>query len=305
MENLKNKITKWFSSIINRTTEIIIQPDKETMNDFDDIKSDNVSGALELNNDAIEPFESIFEPRVESIESMDHYNRVRLQKEKLNDDEIDLLYDIVYITDKILNENNIRYTIEGGTLLGAIRNGGMILHDNDADFDVLESDIDRILNLEKEFAKYNLVIIITPGWGLQISYKDSPDLAPNMWTDGTKSWTSKWPFLDLISIKFDGEKYICGGSVAISDYPDYYLTRDDWEKPFDKIKFGNLDLWVIAGHDNRINYLDRNYKNWDTMIEMVMDHRENVYFDKPIRCAFTEKDKRHNVRSDKPTKLNF
>jgi hypothetical protein len=202
MENLKNKITKWFSSIRNQRTEIVIKTDKETMNDFDDIKSDNVSGALELNNDAIEPFESIFEPRVESIESMDHYNRVRLQKEKLNDDEIDLLYDIVYITDKILNENNIRYTIEGGTLLGAVRNDGLILHDNDADFDVLESDIDRILNLEKEFAKYNLVIIITPGWGLQISYKDSPDLAPNMWTDGTKSWTSKWPFLDLISIIF-------------------------------------------------------------------------------------------------------
>ena len=229
-------------------------------------------------------------------------NRKRLEKERLTDKEVNLLYDIIDITHKILTENNIRYTIEGGTLLGAVRNGGLIPHDNDGDFDILESDVTNILKLKDEFAKYDLVIIPTPGWGLQISHKDSPDLAPNMWTDiiNGSSWTSKFPFLDLIIIKFDQNtnKYISAGDVCYNDYPNYYLTKEEWETDFETIKFGHLDLFVIAGNVNRINYLDRNYKNWNTQIEMVMDHRENVYFDDPIRCNLTDSDRKCRIKNE-------
>jgi len=90
--------------------------------------------------------------------------RRRLEKEKLNDNEVDKLYDIVEVTDGLLNQNGIRYTIEGGSLLGAVRNGGLIKHDNDADFNVLQDDLPKIKALSSNFAEYGLEIIDVPGW---------------------------------------------------------------------------------------------------------------------------------------------
>lgn len=223
----------------------------------------------------------------------ENIGRKRLEKEKLTDEEVNLLYDIIEVTDKILTEHNIPYILEGGSLLGACRCGGLMAHDNDADFDILESDLPRIICLTDEFAKYNMVIIKVPGWGLQISHKNSPDLIPGMWTDGTTTWTSKWPFLDLITIKKseDGSKYVLAGEVAFHDYPNYYLTIDDWESSHKKISFGHLSLWSIAEESNKKAYLDRHYPGWQDIIEMVMDHRENIYFDQPIICKVTESDK--------------
>lgn len=220
-------------------------------------------------------------------------SRERIDKEKLSDNDVDQLYDIIEITGNIFDKHGIKYTLEGGSLLGAVRNGGLIPYDNDADFDVLESSLDSIKNLKMEFLNYNLLVIEIPGWGLQISHKDSPDLEPNMWTDGKgRYWTSKWPFLDLISIKYNehDKLYILAGDVAKNDYPNYYLTKDEWETPFERIKFGHLQLWAIQSEERRANYLDRNYGEWRTKIEMLMDHRKNIYFEQPIVCEFTVND---------------
>ncbi|CAF3412569.1 unnamed protein product [Rotaria socialis] len=231
--------------------------------------------------------------------------RRRLEKEKLNDIEVDKLYDIVEVTGGLFDKHGIRYMIEGGTLLGAIRNGGLIKHDNDADFDVLQDDLDKIKALSSNFAEYGLEIIDVPGWGLQVTHIDSPCLAPGLWTDGTTEWTSKWPFLDLIAIRWDaiGQKYILAQDVAYHDYPEYYLTRSDWENPFEKIPFGHLMLWAIGGTKNRRAYLDRHYRNWDRMIEMKMDHRSNQYFQVEIQCPLSSEDLCYRPRSKNPTTL--
>ncbi|CAF0889825.1 unnamed protein product [Adineta ricciae] len=231
--------------------------------------------------------------------------RQRLDKEKLTDDEVDKLYDIVQVTDGLFNKNHIRYTIEGGTLLGLVRNGGLIKHDNDADFDILQEDIPKIKALNHQFAEYGLEIIDVPGWGLQVTHEDSPCLAPDLWTDGSQYWTSKWPFLDLIGICWDEKQqyYKYAQEVALHDYPEYYLTQSDWENPFERVSFAHLKLWAIAGEKNRRAYLDRHYKNWNRIIEMNMDHRANVYFQTKIICPLNEKDYGHRERSAKITTL--
>jgi hypothetical protein len=231
--------------------------------------------------------------------------RRRLEKEKLTDIEVDKLYDIVEVTAGLFDENAIRYTIEGGTLLGAVRNGGLIKHDNDADFDVLQDDLDKIKDLSNNFAEYGLDIIDVPGWGLQITHTDSPSLGPGLWTDGIRQWTSNWPFLDLIAIQLDETtgKYTLAQDVAYHDYPEYSLTKSDWENPFERVQFGHLKLWAIGGYENRRAYLDRHYKNWDKVIEMNMDHRTNQYFETKIQCSFSPEDLGYRPRSNNQTTL--
>lgn len=68
------------------------------------------------------------------------------------------LYEILKKTISIFEENNIKYTLIGGTALGAYRHSGIIPWDDDIDIVVLEEDIKKINSLKDTFMKENLFV---------------------------------------------------------------------------------------------------------------------------------------------------
>jgi phosphorylcholine metabolism protein LicD len=58
----------------------------------------------------------------------------------LNDKQVDRLHRGLFFFDRVCKANNIAYVIEGGTMLGAARHGGLIPWDDDADVFMLESE---------------------------------------------------------------------------------------------------------------------------------------------------------------------
>ena len=68
----------------------------------------------------------------------------------------DILLEIMKDIDKFCRENNIPYTISAGTMLGAIRHGGFIPWDDDADLFMLREDFDRFVKTYKS-DKYHLL----------------------------------------------------------------------------------------------------------------------------------------------------
>lgn len=52
--------------------------------------------------------------------------------------------------DRLCRANNIRYFLDSGTALGAIRHGGFIPWDDDADVGMLRDDYDRFIRVAKE-----------------------------------------------------------------------------------------------------------------------------------------------------------
>lgn len=76
-----------------------------------------------------------------------------------------LLLDMLDKLDAIFREQGIRYSLDGGTLLGAIRHKGFIPWDDDADIIVPRPDVDRII-AHPEWAPegYGFEVPGTPGY---------------------------------------------------------------------------------------------------------------------------------------------
>ena len=86
---------------------------------------------------------------------------------KLQQTELEILTEF----DRVCRKNNIKYSLTGGTLLGAVRHGGFIPWDDDADVSMLRGEYEKFKSaLEKDLDKerfYFQDMENTPGyrWG--------------------------------------------------------------------------------------------------------------------------------------------
>lgn len=78
------------------------------------------------------------------------------KKELTLKEKQEIMLDILKDIDRFCRENNIRYSLACGTLLGAVRHGGFIPWDDDADLFMLREDFDRFVKIYKS-DRYNLL----------------------------------------------------------------------------------------------------------------------------------------------------
>lgn len=73
----------------------------------------------------------------------------------LRKQQLRMLEILLYI-DKICKENNIKYWLSSGTLLGAVRHGGFIPWDDDLDIEMLREDYEKFLKVFTDNDNYAL-----------------------------------------------------------------------------------------------------------------------------------------------------
>jgi phosphorylcholine metabolism protein LicD len=154
--------------------------------------------------------------------------------------EVNNIYDLLQIIVCELDKNKIDYIMTGGTLLGTVRNKGLIPYDDDGDIVILNEEvkIDDVLKILK--SKTNIISYIgLKGNVIIVKFKDW-DTCIDIFFMKNKNgvYNYKFPF----NIQYPNEWY---------NYDELY--------PLKNYNFGPL---VLKGPNDPIKYLDRTYPNW-------------------------------------------
>ena len=88
-----------------------------------------------------------------------------------------IILDIMTDIDEFCRENSIPYVISSGTLLGAVRHGGFIPWDDDADMFMLRKDFDRFIDTYKGRKYHVLYNTDNPDEFLKVGYAKISDPA--------------------------------------------------------------------------------------------------------------------------------
>lgn len=141
-------------------------------------------------------------------------------------------YKMLEITDHILDENEIPYWIGFGTLLGAIRHGGMIPWDDDADICIWQKDVDKLLDLKSVFREFGLCM--------------RPDVSNGLIRIFCQEAQRQAPSVDIFilneeEVNQEKKVTICGTYKKI--LPTHFWLPEEVET-FKKIQFGPIMLSV-------------------------------------------------------------
>lgn len=187
-------------------------------------------------------------------------------------DEKETLFSYLQIISDLFNKNGINYWIMSGTLLGSVRHNGMIPWDDDADIGVFETDLDKILALNKELNQIGYEIV--PSWRI---YK-------------FRKIGTEYPFVDIFCFSKDNNKYILNHQELRDTWPNEYFTEDELF-PLKIYKFENI---FLKGPNYPIAYLDRMYYNWRFIGRHTGNHKSNRCID--ITLKLDKTDEKHKLK---------
>jgi len=180
------------------------------------------------------------------------------------------------------NKNNIKYFVDGGSLLGAVRDGGIIPYDDDIDIGVLDRDFPRVIPLLDVVFKAGLTI---PHATLNIddplkafTERTSKDMikvaVSGMWMKNNETGQIYGtPTIDIFKYTKAGDVVKLANLKDRRRFPNcYYLKTELY--PLKEYKFNHI---TVLGANNPLGYLYRYYgKDCLTNYKIDMRKEENA-----------------------------
>jgi len=163
---------------------------------------------------------------------------------------------------KIMEDNNIEYWIIGGTLLGSIRDKGLISWDDDADIAIIKEHINKLLLLEDEFKKHNIGIVSWFG-GYKLYDLNGTDI---------KRKDFKFPFVDIFTEIKKDDIYMFESALANERWPLEKYKYDDIF-PLKRYEFEDFQVY---GPNKGLEMVNKIYSGWQNNALKIYDHTTHV-----------------------------
>lgn len=212
---------------------------------------------------------------------LEEYNKLRETINLVSVEQAKEIYELMYVTDLVFTKFDIKYSLHFGSMLGAIRNGGLIPWDDDVDIMTFYPDDRKMFKKEVvgEFNKYGMNVFMQvyengeknikenlSGTIVNGVYKEpTSEMLTNevikvnrlkMWTDAIPSVSgigllnkgkslrqSNTSVLDIFPVKKNPDSDYWGTPHARYENNSYMSAKEIW--PLKKTKFGSIDVSIV------------------------------------------------------------
>lgn len=175
----------------------------------------------------------------------------------------DILYKQLEFLDKFFTQHGKKYWIIGGTLLGAQREKGVILHDDDADIGIFRDDMEFVAEKLRPHAVANGYSLWNAYYGFKIVQKmDESNVGTDIFVYKFRPTTPP--------------RFVLWSKEARIRWPDDYFLKHELEI-FDSKKFGDLQLSSVVDPDRYLSILYGD--DYMTMVYLLFNHMENKMHD--------------------------
>jgi phosphorylcholine metabolism protein LicD len=168
------------------------------------------------------------------------FNDIKLTQQKLKEYFKDL--------DGICSKHNIQYWAEGGTLLGAVRETGIIPHDDDIDVSLLESDFEKLKQIIDSgiYPQYEIVQIELPLPIYKLLQKGIPHVSIDLFVVENQK--------GIVNFKEEKHREL---------WPKFYHKLEN-VFPLKRVPFEDFYTWIPR---NPFPYLESGYGDWKTPVD--------------------------------------
>jgi len=215
-------------------------------------------------------------------------NNFMLDQQSQND-----LYELMGKVDTLFTTQGIRYWATGGTLLGAVRHGGLIPWDDDLDICVMKEDLPRILNLQQDLLDIGIEMSSAIG-GLAFCKKDNKldyfklpfwiaDCFSALVQGRTMPNYPTFPYMDVFVMTEENNLMVPNNKLVRKIFPaESYLKNNILH--LTKVPFGPIHVYIPQEVDS---YLTTTYgSDWATVGYITHNHKYNLQLSKPIIQTF-------------------
>ena len=170
-----------------------------------------------------------------SIERIEHFEECNYKHLVLSDKKLKETKDLIVKYLEITEKFGIKSFATAGTLIGCVRNGGLMPHDDDIDMGIFKKDVKYIESYRDDEYYFSPII-----FGYKFKKKNS------------------YMFIDIFVFEDSGDTY----KIINNQWKNEFAYKDE-VFPLKKMKYGDMYIYVFSNYKK---YLDRVFKDWDKKI---------------------------------------